>query len=109
MKWMSTSLQLQSQLKTLREQKLITKVKLKNICFFLILMKCVKKDRALPHQFLFRMQEQELNNSYLNLAGIVGSIDNDFCGTDMTIGTDTALHRVSISRTFFKKLDNFLT
>ncbi|KAH8269454.1 hypothetical protein KR018_003383, partial [Drosophila ironensis] len=24
----------------------------------------------------------------------VGSIDNDFCGTDMTIGTDTALHRI---------------
>lgn len=30
----------------------------------------------------------------LNLAGIVGSIDNDFCGTDMTIGVDTALHRI---------------
>jgi 6-phosphofructokinase 1 len=26
--------------------------------------------------------------------GLVGSIDNDFCGTDMTIGTDTALHRI---------------
>lgn len=24
----------------------------------------------------------------------VGSIDNDFCGTDMTIGTDSALHRI---------------
>lgn len=24
----------------------------------------------------------------------VGSIDNDFCGTDMTIGADTALHRI---------------
>lgn len=26
--------------------------------------------------------------------GLVGSIDNDFCGTDMTIGTDTALQRI---------------
>uniref|UniRef100_A0A0X3P2V9 ATP-dependent 6-phosphofructokinase n=1 Tax=Schistocephalus solidus TaxID=70667 RepID=A0A0X3P2V9_SCHSO len=30
----------------------------------------------------------------LNIVGIVGSIDNDFCGTDMTIGADSALHRV---------------
>ncbi|XP_064596985.1 ATP-dependent 6-phosphofructokinase-like isoform X2 [Liolophura sinensis] len=30
----------------------------------------------------------------LNIAGMVGSIDNDFCGTDMTIGTDSALHRI---------------
>ncbi|XP_051007406.1 ATP-dependent 6-phosphofructokinase, platelet type isoform X1 [Acomys russatus] len=32
--------------------------------------------------------------SYLNVVGMVGSIDNDFCGTDMTIGTDSALHRI---------------
>lgn len=30
----------------------------------------------------------------LNIVGMVGSIDNDFCGTDMTIGTDSALHRI---------------
>ncbi|VDL93221.1 unnamed protein product [Schistocephalus solidus] len=30
----------------------------------------------------------------LNIVGIVGSIDNDFFGTDMTIGADSALHRV---------------
>lgn len=28
------------------------------------------------------------------IVGMVGSIDNDFCGTDMTIGTDTALQRI---------------
>lgn len=28
------------------------------------------------------------------MVGMVGSIDNDFCGTDMTIGTDSALHRI---------------
>ena len=28
------------------------------------------------------------------VVGMVGSIDNDMCGTDMTIGCDTALHRV---------------
>ncbi len=30
----------------------------------------------------------------LGIVGLVGSIDNDFCGTDMTIGADTALHRI---------------
>ncbi len=32
---------------------------------------------------------------YLSIVGLVGSIDNDFYGTDMTIGTDTALHRIT--------------
>ncbi len=31
----------------------------------------------------------------LAIAGLVGSIDNDFFGTDMTIGADTALHRIT--------------
>ncbi|MEM5788842.1 MAG: 6-phosphofructokinase, partial [Syntrophobacteraceae bacterium] len=30
----------------------------------------------------------------LSLVGLVGSIDNDMFGTDMTIGADTALHRI---------------
>ncbi|NUM43324.1 MAG: 6-phosphofructokinase [Anaerolineales bacterium] len=30
----------------------------------------------------------------LTIVGMVGSIDNDMCGTDMTIGADTALHRI---------------
>ena len=30
----------------------------------------------------------------LMIAGLVGSIDNDLVGTDMTIGADTALHRI---------------
>jgi 6-phosphofructokinase 1 len=30
----------------------------------------------------------------LRFAGLVGSIDNDLVGTDMTIGADTALHRI---------------
>ena len=29
------------------------------------------------------------------IVGLVGSIDNDFYGTDMTIGTDSALHRIT--------------
>lgn len=33
-------------------------------------------------------------NPYLKLVGLVGSIDNDMFGTDMTIGADTALHRI---------------
>jgi 6-phosphofructokinase len=31
----------------------------------------------------------------ISIVGLVGSIDNDFSGTDMTIGTDTALHRIT--------------
>ncbi len=32
---------------------------------------------------------------YLALVGLTGSIDNDMPGTDMTLGTDTALHRIT--------------
>lgn len=31
---------------------------------------------------------------HLAIVGLVGSIDNDMCGTDITIGADTALHRI---------------
>ncbi len=31
----------------------------------------------------------------LSIVGLVGSIDNDMWGTDMTIGADTALHRIT--------------
>ncbi len=31
----------------------------------------------------------------LSIAGLVGSIDNDMAGTDITIGADTALHRIT--------------
>ncbi|KAK6619742.1 hypothetical protein RUM43_012502 [Polyplax serrata] len=39
-------------------------------------------------------QEACDNYNHLHIVGLVGSIDNDFCGTDMTIGTDSALHRI---------------
>ncbi|MBI2893465.1 MAG: 6-phosphofructokinase [Deltaproteobacteria bacterium] len=32
---------------------------------------------------------------HLGIVGLVGSIDNDMFGTDMTIGADTALHRIT--------------
>ena len=35
------------------------------------------------------------NHANLVLVGLVGSIDNDMFGTDMTIGADTALHRIT--------------
>ncbi|XP_043284111.1 ATP-dependent 6-phosphofructokinase isoform X1 [Venturia canescens] len=38
--------------------------------------------------------EQSEKHKNLHIVGLVGSIDNDFCGTDMTIGTDSALHRI---------------
>lgn len=34
------------------------------------------------------------DHPFLRLVGLVGSIDNDMSGTDMTIGADTALHRI---------------
>lgn len=39
--------------------------------------------------------EEAAQHHFLALAGIVGSIDNDMLGTDMTIGADTALHRIT--------------
>uniref|UniRef100_A0A8D0PY16 6-phosphofructokinase n=1 Tax=Sus scrofa TaxID=9823 RepID=A0A8D0PY16_PIG len=39
-------------------------------------------------------KEAVQRHGHLNVVGMVGSIDNDFCGTDMTIGTDSALHRI---------------
>ncbi|MBN1218482.1 MAG: 6-phosphofructokinase [Anaerolineae bacterium] len=33
-------------------------------------------------------------HAYLKIVGMVGSIDNDMFGTDMTIGADSALHRI---------------
>lgn len=40
-------------------------------------------------------QEQAARHSHLTVVGLVGSIDNDMLGTDMTIGADTALHRIT--------------
>ncbi len=42
-----------------------------------------------------RVTEEEAEGcSYLNVVGLVGTIDNDMYGTDMTIGADSALHRI---------------
>jgi 6-phosphofructokinase 1 len=40
-------------------------------------------------------QQQADNHPQLAIVGLVGSIDNDMFGTDMTIGADTALHRIT--------------
>ena len=40
-------------------------------------------------------EEQAQAYPNLSIVGLVGSIDNDFSGTDMTIGTDSALHRIT--------------
>lgn len=39
--------------------------------------------------------EKAAAHSHLSIVGLVGSIDNDMFGTDMTIGADTALHRIT--------------
>lgn len=38
--------------------------------------------------------EKADRHPHLGIVGLVGSIDNDMFGTDMTIGADTALHRI---------------
>ena len=40
-------------------------------------------------------QEAASQHPNLMIAGLVGSIDNDMIGTDMTIGADSALHRIT--------------
>lgn len=40
-------------------------------------------------------QAQADGHPHLLIAGLVGSIDNDMYGTDITIGADTALHRIT--------------
>ncbi len=40
-------------------------------------------------------QELADRHASLTIVGLVGSIDNDMHGTDMTIGADTALHRIT--------------
>ncbi len=53
--------------------------------------------RVLLHELV---QEGQLTQAeadahpYIGLVGMVGSIDNDMFGSDMTIGADTALHRI---------------
>ncbi len=39
--------------------------------------------------------ELAARHPFLALVGLTGSIDNDMPGTDMTLGTDTALHRIT--------------
>ncbi len=39
--------------------------------------------------------EEAASHPSLMVVGLVGSIDNDMVGTDMTIGTDSALHRIT--------------
>lgn len=40
-------------------------------------------------------KEVAQRHPYLFIVGLVGSIDNDMFGTDMTIGADSALHRIA--------------
>jgi len=65
---------------------------LKNSNYCLILLTFGNKHLNIP---LGEIDEETSKKfDHLNLVGIVGSIDNDFSGTDMTIGADTALHRI---------------
>lgn len=40
-------------------------------------------------------RESAAQHPRLTIAGLAGSIDNDVCGTDISIGADTALHRIT--------------
>lgn len=48
----------------------------------------------LKAKLLPKMKEAK-NYPHLAVVGVVASIDNDMCDVDMTIGADTALHRIS--------------
>ena len=50
--------------------------------------------QALVEEGMVRREVAD-RHAYLAMAGLVGSIDNDMTGTDMTIGADTALHRIA--------------
>ena len=39
-------------------------------------------------------QETAVQHQHIQIAGIIGSIDNDMFGSDVTTGSDTALHRI---------------
>ncbi len=63
-------------------------------------------DGSLTGADLFRQEWPELvqaaaasglhaKSAFLRIVGLVGSIDNDMCGTDYTIGSDSALHRIT--------------
>jgi len=52
------------------------------------LIKELQESGELDHEIAAR-------HPHLSVVGLVGSIDNDFHGTDMTIGADTALHRIT--------------
>lgn len=39
-------------------------------------------------------QETAVRHQHIQIAGIIGSIDNDMFGSDVTTGSDTALHRI---------------
>ncbi len=52
-----------------------------------LLADCVASGEVTP--------QQAAAHPTLRVVGLVGSIDNDMVGTDMTIGTDSALHRIT--------------
>ena len=41
-------------------------------------------------------KDQADQHAHLNIVGMVGSIDNDFCGTDMTIVSEPAQYKMFI-------------
>lgn len=49
--------------------------------------------RELVDEGVLTPEEAEAHSALI-VVGLVGSIDNDMVGTDMTIGADTALHRI---------------
>ncbi|EGG21772.1 6-phosphofructokinase [Cavenderia fasciculata] len=56
-------------------------------CEWASLLKELVEDKAIDEE-TFKTHET------LGIVGLVGSIDNDMCGTEITIGADTACHRI---------------
>lgn len=91
--------------------------------FFIKLLNCLLsylETEIIAWQFFYKLAEVDVCNTciisckvfifypawhlvHVHCISKVGSIDNDFCGTDMTIGADSALHRI------FEAVDAIMT
>ena len=58
------------------------------------LMKELEELKNDQGQYLSQFSGVAFRYPSLYIAGLVGSIDNDMCGTEWTIGADTSLHRI---------------
>lgn len=54
----------------------------------------LRTSNSITKDMLKHFPDIKNQNPALGIVGLIASIDNDMCGTELTIGTDTALHRI---------------